>query len=433
MSIGGTIRRNLYWLNDFFHGSQVRQQYQDIEYILDDKEKGERRIRQYLNDLLSHVVTDTDFYKGYDGCSLSVYPVMNKALLLENKAAVMSKCFNKDYHVQITSGSTGIPFSVVQDIRKRNRVIAELKLFGKRCGYNSHERMAQFRVWQKYKKSRFESFMQNILCVEISTMTDKEMYEIKKMLIKKRISTILAYATTLNVFVKWLEYNIDTDDHFYVKTIITGAEALDDATRSSLEKIFGCSIVERYSNQENGVLGQQMPGDKKYYLNHGSYVFEILRLDNDHSADFGELGRIVVTDLFNYANPMIRYDTGDVGIMIPGNKASNGWPILSELYGRRIDMIYDTSKRPVSPHIIAINLRICNNIRQFQFIQTGLSEYILKINGSPAENILAMCLDMQRDFIGHDAVINVEYVDEIPVLASGKRKSVIQEAPQYKE
>ena len=432
MSLGGRIRRNLYWANDFFHGSPVRSQYIDMDNILTDKERGEEKTGIYLKKLLAHAAENTDFYKGRSVSGLSDYPVMNKLLLTENKEACTSKCFAKNNYYQRTSGSTGAPFVVVQDIRKRNRVIAELKLFGKRCGYESHEKMAQMRMWHKNRKSFLESFMQNILCVDIASMTDTEMDSLRKLLIEKKVSAVLAYATTLKVFAKWLQDNISDKDLFRLKTIISGSEALDDETRASLERILGCNVVERYSNQENGILGQQMPGDKKYYLNYGSYVFEMLKLENDEAAALGDHGRIVITDLFNYAFPMIRYDTGDVGVMMGGNDESGGWPVLGELYGRRIDMIYDTFQKPVYPHLIARNMGQCNNIRQSQFIQTGIKEYVFRVNGCPDDDKLTLSLNKQKDILGYDALIRVEYTDEIPVLATGKRKTVAQEAPEYR-
>ena len=49
----------------------------------------------------------------------------------------------------------------------------------------------------------------------------------------------------------------------------------------------------------------------------------------------GELGRIVVTDFYNKAFPMIRYDTGDTGIyqeVIDEKGRKHGY--FTEIYGR---------------------------------------------------------------------------------------------------
>ena len=61
-------------------------------------------------------------------------------------------------HIQKNSGSTGTPFSIYQDTRKRNRRIAELKYFGEDVGFKSHEKLVQCRIWTKWQsKSKWQS------------------------------------------------------------------------------------------------------------------------------------------------------------------------------------------------------------------------------------------------------------------------------------
>src|SRR5690606_32006614 len=116
-----------------------------------------------------------------------------------------------------------------------------------------------------------------------------------------------------------------------------------DRTRELVKGYMKCNIISQYGNEENGILAQESEIKDKshiFYLNHASYFFEILKFNEDKKVDFGEPGRIVLTDLFNYAFPMIRYDTGDIGIMREANEDSNGYPVLTKLYGRRIDLIF---------------------------------------------------------------------------------------------
>src|SRR5690606_7662677 len=100
-----------------------------------------------------------------------------------------------------------------------------------------------------------------------------------------------------------------------VNTVISFAESLKDSERNRMGKYFDAPVIERYSNQENGILAQQA-GDASntYMLNWASYYFEILKIESDQHVEKGELGRIVVTDLFNFSMPMIRYDTGDTAV-----------------------------------------------------------------------------------------------------------------------
>lgn len=57
------------------------------------------------------------------------FPVVNKMTLIENHDACLAKAgYQTPTHVSSTSGSTGTPFSVTQDFRKRNRTIADGRL-----------------------------------------------------------------------------------------------------------------------------------------------------------------------------------------------------------------------------------------------------------------------------------------------------------------
>ena len=85
--------------------------------------------------------------------------------------------------------------------------------------------------------------------------------------------------------------------------------------RINLRKVFGCNVVSRYSNQENGILAQELVDSDYFVINNASYWIEFLKLIQMWGADIGELSRVVVTDLFNYATPVIRYDTGDLAVV----------------------------------------------------------------------------------------------------------------------
>ena len=111
-----------------------------------------------------------------------------------------------------------------------------------------------------------------------------------------------------------------------------------------------------------------LPIPNTFILNEANYFIEILK-ENDEPAEEGELGRIVVTDLYNYAMPMIRYDTGDVGSLkymeINGVKKK----VITNFTGRKIDMVYDVSGRCLSPHKVSVTFWSFPELKQFQFIQ----------------------------------------------------------------
>jgi phenylacetate-CoA ligase len=81
--------------------------------------------------------------------------------------------------------------------------------------------------------------------------------------------------------------------------------------------------------------------------------------------------------------------------------------------------------------VITNNLWNVDGVRQYQFIQDGIREYTLKLNGDKDQMDLPDILGRIRPYLGEDAEIQVEFVQEIPVLASGKRKYIENHCPEY--
>ena len=432
MSIGGFLRRSIYWTNDFLHGSPVGKHYREIHTILNDEKRGKQLQAESLKNLLEFAKKHSAFYSQYDSNDITSFPIVNKNILIANHDQVAVKAEDipeqktKEIYVQRTSGSTGTPFAVPADTRKRNRRIAELKYFGMLGGFKSHEKLGQCRVWTKWhNKSKKQQFMENILAINISKMDNDTVKNLVETVKNEHVVALLGYANWFDQIAQYLgEHPTPLPS---LKVIFTGSEMLKEQTRSELKRLIGCNVLERYSNEEQGILGQQSAkGEYEYYLNHASYYFEILKLEEDKPAEPGELGRIVITDLYNYAFPLIRYDTGDTAIMAEGNKLSHGWPYISKLYGRRLDLIFDTNGNPVQPMALARILKNLKGIIQWQFIQTGEHEYKIRLNME--ENISTKeCEAELLELLGERAEISVEKVKEIPILASGKRKPVVNE------
>jgi phenylacetate-CoA ligase len=256
-------------------------------------------------------------------------------------------------------------------------------------------------------------------------LDDENLENIRKLLKSdRRIRVILGYASTFENLANYLLSCGDTPQQFHIKNVISGAEVLMESTREKIKKVFGCPVVSVYSNQENGLLAEECLSNREFHINNASYFFELLKFDCDEPAPGGEPGRIVVTDLFNHAMPLIRYDTGDIGIW--KKQAECGWnsQAFSSIEGGMVDYIFDTSGNRISPHTISVEMWPFDQLKQFQFIQTGARQYVLKLNGGQGIYEDDMFVQLFKDSLGQDAEISVEHVDEIPVLNSGKRKIV---------
>jgi phenylacetate-CoA ligase len=124
--------------------------------------------------------------------------------------------------------------------------------------------------------------------------------------------------------------------------------------------------------------------------------------------------------------PLIRYDTGDLARISQKAKCSLLTPVFTKIEGRRVDFIYNTNNNLLSPHVITNTMWKFTEVVQFQFIQNTEKEYHFKLNcvlnKLADENLL---ISEIKKYVGNDAIISIEYVDEIPLLSSGKRKKII--------
>ncbi|MDC7236621.1 MAG: hypothetical protein PQJ45_02475 [Sphaerochaetaceae bacterium] len=436
--MSGYIRRKLFFFKDRLKGSPISFHIQELNTINCDYQKGMILQKELIEELLTHFTQNSKFYYPYKDCSLNEFPIMDKNILNHNydKLVVDKTCltFQKgEMHIHRTSGSTGAPLIIPQDSRKRNRRIAELKYFGETVGFKSHETLCQCRIWTKWHgKTRWQSFKENIIAFNISSMNELTIQNLLNIIESRRVLFIRAYASWYDSLLDYLLTNVEEQKK--IKTLKLGfssSEALSSTTKEIFKSKFNIDLVEAYANEEGGIIGHQKIGDSNFYLNHASFFIELLKLDSNEPAAYGELGRIVITDLYNYAFPLIRYDTGDTGVMEEGILESSGWPYLKYLYGRKVDIIYDTNGDPIHPMNFARILKNVDGINQWQFIQKSKDTYLVKLN-------LKYTIDFDpiraaiQELVKPDGIVNFQIVEDIPVLASGKRKSVICELNKKK-
>ena len=255
-----------------------------------------------------------------------------------------------------------------------------------------------------------------------------KMTEIAGFIMRKRPWAIHASASNLIPILEYInEHDIPPERLSSVRSIITGGEAVPAALRQGLERAFGpqCTVYVKYSNEEMGIYGMDYGQDTPYILNWANYVFEILKLDSDEPAPSGELGRIVITDLFSKAVLMIRYDTGDIGSL--RDLGCGLWPVMEDLSGKRRDLLFDTRGFSISGPAVTNLLKHVHNTRMYQIIQTGPKAFTYNIVpiGSPTnEDIM---LNQLADLLGTDADITVQFVDDIPETSSQKRRYTINQ------
>ena len=421
------IRRIAFWSIDLIRGAPVAHHVKDLRKTFANPQESQQLAKQRLDNILDHACKTTAFYKKFSGWQkLEDFPVIQKKTIKENYNDFTSSIYkNKKLFKTTTSGSYGTPMTFLLSSKKRARQLAEIIFFNSWAGYKVGMRYAQVRV---HPKGKFHLFRQNGVLINPSVIDSNWLEKNRNLLKKKKILFIVAYPSAILPLAKYCREKGDKPNDFVLKGIISGAEQLLHSVRKTFEETFGCIVFDRYALNELGVVSHECPSHKKHHINLASYKVEILKLDSDWPAGPDETGRVVVTDLFSFAMPLIRYDTGDRSSFSSKScPCGLDTPILNKIEGRVVESICDPSGKIINMAAIDRDPKDLDGIIQFQFIQKTKDTYIVKLKVTDSftqENILR---ERYLKLLGPQAKLIFEYVDSIPPLPSGKRPYIINE------
>jgi phenylacetate-CoA ligase len=139
----------------------------------------------------------------------------------------------------------------------------------------------------------------------------------------------------------------------------------------------------------------------------------------------GEMGSILVTDLLNYAMPLVRYRIGDLGAWAGGEcPCGRGLPRLERVAGRVTDFLVGSDGRLVSGVYLATYVVAQRpSLGQVQIDQRRAGAVTYRIK--PGRDFhhrrdLEYLRATTRHFLGEGAVIDSEVVEDLPAEPSGK-------------
>ena len=214
-----------------------------------------------------------------------------------------------------------------------------------------------------------------------------------------------------------------------VQGVITIAETLTPHRKRLIEKYFNAPIINRYGLREFGWWAAQSCREStdKFHINTELVVCEILRPDGTPCAA-GETGRIVLTDLHNFARPFIRYDTGDLAAAVDDVcPCGRGFPMLGPIEGRSLDCLRTPSGNEISPAILGHYLFVYHGhleaVRHYQLVQetaTHVNLLVVPGEGWNEERRTRLRSDLKQ-LLGDEMEVDVQTVSEIHPEKSGKR------------
>jgi phenylacetate-CoA ligase len=211
-----------------------------------------------------------------------------------------------------------------------------------------------------------------------------------------------------------------------LREVITMAEMLEPDVRELCTEVWGVPVTDIYSCEEVGVIALQCPGHAHYHVQEESVLVEVLDDDGGPSAP-GQVGRVVLTDLHNFAAPLIRYQNGDYAEAGAPCPCGRGLAVLNRVVGRTRNMLTLPSGDKQWPNLPSATLARLAPIGQLQLVQTTVQDIEVRLVMArpltPAEE--TALTDFLTASFGHPFTYAITYVDEIERTPGGKFEAVI--------
>jgi phenylacetate-CoA ligase len=207
-----------------------------------------------------------------------------------------------------------------------------------------------------------------------------------------------------------------------IRHVRTTGETLSPDLREDASAQFKAKVEDCYSSEELGYIALECPDSGLYHAMAESLIVEVLD-DSGRPCREGEIGRIVATDLHNFATPLVRYDIGDYAEVAGPCPCGRGLPTLRRILGRERNLMLMPDGTRQWPRTGYRNFRDIAPIRQFQFAQLDRQTVEVRL---VADGTLSLAQEHAlrahiHQAIGHPFALRFAYfADRIPPGTNGK-------------
>ena len=235
------------------------------------------------------------------------------------------------------------------------------------------------------------------------------------------------YASHMYTMAKLMEKN---DIQYQGATVTTTGSMLFPQYRKVIEKQFDCKVFDAYGGESTAV-SFECEEHNGYHISDEDVIVEFLK-EGEHVIP-DERGRIVFTNLDNFAMPVIRYDIKDIGTYSDEPcPCGRGLSLMTSVEGRDSDIIMTPSGDFIVVEFFVILFEYMAGVDQFQVIQDSIDHLTIKIikNEQFTDNELQHIRNEIRKRAGPDVRLTIEFVHDIPLYGrEGKRRLVLSNVP----
>lgn len=392
-----------------------------------------------LKKLLKFSINNSQFYqKHFKNIDLEKFTSINDLhqFTITNKEMFRSNI--KDIYtvkkslgvVSKTGGTTGKSLEVIFTYDNMQERYAMLDNFRSNFGYELGKKTAWFSgknllTKQDIKNNRFWKTDIWYHVRYYSTFHIKENY-LKyyiEDLIKFSPEFMVGFPSTMAEIARYgLTHNIIFPKNC-IKAVFPTAETVTDEIRINIETFFNTKLYNQYASSEGAPFIIECVNNR-LHLELQSGVFEVLDENNEPTKN----GRLVVTSFTTYGAPLIRYDIGDrIELSDEVCTCGNHNPLVKQIFGRIDDYLYSPENGKINLGNVSNTLKDIKGIIRFQAIQDELDkiEILVEVDSNTYTKVFEkIFIQNWRDRIGAKMLLDIKYVEDIPVEKSGKYRIV---------
>ena len=383
----------------------------------------------YYRELFARERLDPREVQGID--DLPKIPVLTREILRERFEDLKSDEFERHEPVLGQSGgSTGECRRFWLSQRAVDLELAAVRRHYDAAGYRDGDRCAALyfplegaladRLYWDDWRGRMRSFNTRLL-------NRHSLREFVAAAVDFRAEVLWAYPSHLEMFVRYVEQT--GDDRFRPRVVLTNAEVLYEYQREHARRVLGCDVFDWYGLGEHVAAAAECE-HHGYHIPEEICAVEIIA--GGCEAPEGAPGEIVGTCLQNYAQPLIRYRTGDYAVRRHDQCAcGRAHAMLREIGGRTQDIICapDGGWRAFRHGLFGAEL--VPGLEAVQLEQVEVRRFVVRAVAPRGFTEESRRLLARRvvEAIGFEAAVQIVLVDAIPRTERGKRRLVISRVP----
>ncbi len=319
--------------------------------------------------ILKHAYDSTEFYMTRfksagiepqdikERKDLEKIPILTREDLKSPEGLIASGFEKNTMKFSTTSGSTGRRTTTYFDKRAwlKGRVLLKLRA-RLACGLRPSDRLAVFSEVKGNNSILKELFLRQKFFSIFDTI-EEQIPEIEEF----NPSAMYGFPSYLSLLAD------RKTDRMNSSRVFTSSEMLDLKTREKIERAFGARVFDIYGCNEVKEIGWECEAQNGYHLNSDWLLVEFVK---GRDTYMGDECTILVTSLYNYGMPLIRYELGDTCKLIKGRcSCGRGLPLISSISGRSVDYFTLPDNSMISPYAMTIALEKIDGIKKYQIIQ----------------------------------------------------------------